>query len=328
MIKIIFVFISSALEILAVLSVFIYRNYFLSIAIFMAFHALSAIFLAYASYIAMPKRYKKNYKEFLLFCFLFFFILSAEFLAFLLFDFVFKRTTGETAEVLHINPELEIGHKIISVAVRQYGEGSVLSRLTCANAPVSLQQSSLLYLINKSPALSYKFVKQSVYNPQDEIRLLAFGLLSNIENGINNKIAELKKYLADTTINNVGEIYLDIANLYWEAVYKNISDNEFESYNLSQSRDYVLMSINENYKSFETVFLLGKIYLRSKDIEQAKNYFSESLSFEYSKEKAMPYLAEIYYAKKYFMETKKMFKEIKSRSLNNRLNNIIEIWTR
>ena len=324
--RIIFVLISLAIEILAVLSVIICRNYFLSVSIFMVLHALSAISLAYASYTAMPIRYKKDYREFLLFCFLFFFILSAEFIAFLLLDFVLKRTSLEKSGVLHINPELEIGHKIISVAGRQYGEGSVLSRLTGANVPVALQQSSLLYLINKSPALSYKFVKQSLYNPQDEIRLLAFGLLSNIEKEINNKIAELKKYLDGAAINSAGEIYLDIAKLYWESVDKNISDNEFESYNLSRSKDYALMSINENYKNFETMLLLGKVCLRLKDAEQAQNYFCKSLSFECFKDKAVPYLAEIYFTNKKFMETKKMFKEIKTRTLNNRLNNIIEIW--
>ena len=328
MIRIFFIFLSLACEILAIISIIYCHGYFYSIYFFIFLHAFSAISLAYVSYISLPiRRYKKNYQTIFIFFFIYFFIPIFEFLCFLIIYLILKRTHSEKSEIFHINPEFEIGHKIISVAGRQYGEGSVVSRLTDTKVPINLQQSSLLYLINKSPDLSYKFVKQSLYNPQDEIRLLAFGLISNIEKDINNKIMELKKYLNDSNNkNNKGEIYLDLANLYWELVYKNISDNEFDDYNLKKSKQYVLESIKENYKKFENFFLLGKISLKLNDIEQAQKYFAESLHFDYFKDKTVPYIAEIYFNEKKYSESKKIFENMKSHTLNNKLKNIIDLW--
>jgi hypothetical protein len=328
MIKILFIFLSLAFEILAIISIIYSHGYFDSIYFFIFLNACSAISLAYASYILIPaERYKKNYLTVVIFFFLYFFISIFEFLGFLILYLILKRTHLEKSEIFHIDTEYEIGHKIMSVTGRQYGEGSVVSRLTDAKVPASLQQSSLLYLINKSPALSYKFVKRSLYNPQDEIRLLAFGLLSKIEKDINNKIMELKKYLNDfNDKNNKGEIYLDLAKLYWESVYKNISDNEFDDYNLKKSKQYALESIKENYKKFENFFLLGKISLKLKDIEQAQKYFMESLRFDYFKDKTIPYMAEIYFNEKKYSESKRLFENIKMSTLNNKLKNIVDLW--
>lgn len=327
MARIIFVVISMILEISAILSVFIHAGYFFSIAVFMILHAASACFLSFALYMAMPERYKKNYAVLILFYLLFFFALSAEFLAFLSLDFLYGRSTAEREEALHINPGHEIGYKTIPLAGRQYGEGSVLSRLSTPGVSVPLKQTSLLYLIDKTPALSYKLVKESVYDPSDEIRLLAFSLLSKTENDINKKISALKKYLSYAKKGNEGEIRFDLAGLHWTLVYMNITDKEFESYNLDQAKDNILKAIKQKYKYFDALLLLGRIYLKLGDREQAEGCLNKSLSREFLKNRAIPYLAEIYYLKGDFWAAKRLFMEMESRPLNNRLNNILELWT-
>lgn len=326
MIQILSIIASIIFEVLAILSIFTHNSYFYSIVIFMLLHAVSAFFISYALYIITGNRYKKDFKVFILFYLLFFLTLSAEFLAFLLFEILYKKKLIVRQDTFSINPEEEMEYEAIPMRKRLYGEGSVLFGLRFPEATPSLKHASLLYLIDKSPILSYQFVRERIYDTSEEIRLLSFSIISRMENDINYKISILKKYLENHQEKNNAEIYYKLAELYWEIVYMNISDKEFEGYNLEQAMIYIKMAINEKYKYFDSIFLLGRIYLKLKDKEQARKCFNESLSYKFIKNRVIPYIAELYYLEKDFIGAKRILLEVQSVPINNKFSNIIELW--
>ncbi|MFW0884942.1 tetratricopeptide repeat protein [Candidatus Acidulodesulfobacterium sp. H_13] len=325
--KIILIAISLVTEYYAVISLLNGGAYWASIIDFFCLHALSALCISLAMYYEIPKKFGKSIVRNILVSFpLFFFLPVMEFFAFILFILLFKKQKTIHRESLSINPEEELDFKIFPSLNRQYGEGSIISRLADPNASSKLKQSSLLYLINKNPTVSYDFVRDNMRHRSNEVRLLAFSLLSKKENEINKKIFSLKNTLSDEKERDSGKLHFELAYLYWNLVYMNISDKEFEKYNLEISMKYILKAMNKKYRYYESAFLLGRISAKLKDYKEAERYFKDALALDALQDKVIPYLAEVYYITKDYKKAKELFDKISSPVINNKLKNIVELW--
>ncbi len=325
--KIILIAISLVTEYYAVISLLNGGAYWASIATFFCLHALSALSISLAMYYEMPEKFGKNLVHNIFVSFpLFFFLPVMEFFAFTLFILLFKKQKSIHQEPLSINPEEELDFRTFPSLNRQYGEGSIVSRLADPNASSKLKQSSLLYLINKNPTVSYNLVRDNIGYRSNEVRLLAFSLLSKKENEINEKIFSLKNILSDGKERNSEKLYFDLAYLYWNLVYMNISDKEFEKYNLEMSTKYILKAMNKKYRHYESAFLLGRISAKLKNYKEAERYFKDALASDTLRDKVIPYLAEVYYITKDYKKAKELFDKISSPVINNKLKNIVELW--
>ncbi|MGC8944048.1 MAG: hypothetical protein ACP5KX_08105, partial [Caldisericia bacterium] len=123
----------------------------------------------------------------------------------------------------------EIYNEDIEFSGRKFGEGGLLGIKKSENAPKVLKEKAFLTLTDlRSPSV-FNLIKENLSNPVDEIRLLAFSIISKIEKDLTKKIHELEKKLKEEiSQEEKAEIYKDLAQIYWDFVLYNLVDEEFK----------------------------------------------------------------------------------------------------
>ena len=303
------------------------KNFNFSVLLLILFHGISAVFISLAFYILLSQKYGKSIYNFLALFFLNFFLLFIGWLASLLFYiYLTKMHKTRTIEPLILNSADKISFKKSGLN-KQYGEGSIHSRLNDPDVPYHHKKDSLLYLINIKAPLSYEYSKKNLASSTDEIRLLSFGFLSKTENEINKNISRLKKSLSVEVEKNLAKKFYELSRLYWESVYLNIADGEFKNSNLLEAEKYAENALKDKYYYFNSVFILGRINLKIGNIDKAKEFSEEALTSENMYDKILPYLAETFFIKKDFKKTKELLNKASRYTTYNEFKNIIDLWS-
>jgi tetratricopeptide (TPR) repeat protein len=161
----------------------------------------------------------------------------------------------------------------------------------------------------------------------DEIRLMAFSMISKMEKQLNDKIYELNLRLKDNDLSEEkkAKIYFELAQTYWDFVFFHIVDKEFENFAIEKALYYAEEGLKLK-KDFIPYFLLGRVYLRLKDYKKAKEYLELAFNFKEFGYKVIPYLAECYFYERNFKKVKELFSQL-DLSLDVKVSFLKHFWS-
>ncbi|WP_028950951.1 tetratricopeptide repeat protein [Sulfurihydrogenibium subterraneum] len=289
------------------------ENIYISVGIYIIFHSIAIFLLSSTLLFLIPKKYRNKKKE--SFTFLFFFGFFT-FIAGFIFLFVLSLYLLRTQKNIEYKPVEafsldEIYNEDIDFYGRRFGEGGLVSLIKDKNVPKYLKEKAFLALADLKSPFVFNLIKENLSNPIDEIRLLAFSLISKMEKEMTEKVHDLENKLKkdDITDDEKAEIYKALAQLYWDFVLYNIVDEEFKSFMIEESKSYALKSL-EIKKDPYVYFLLGRIYLKLKDVEKAIKFLEEAVKDKNIKSKVIPYLAECYFYMRDYKSVKSILKEL------------------
>ncbi|ACD66172.1 MAG TPA: tetratricopeptide repeat protein [Sulfurihydrogenibium sp.] len=321
-------YLSVILEILGILSLFI-ENIYISLSLFFFFHGLAAFLLTTALYLFLPKRIRSRKWEPLVFIFLigfFGFIVGYLFL-FILTLYLFRAQKNIEFKPIETFSIEEIEDEDFDFSGRRFGEGAILSILRKDNVPSDLKLRAFMSLSDLPSPITYFLIKENIGNPMDEIRLMAFSVISKMEKQLNDKIHELNLRLKDNDLSEEekAKIYFELAQVYWDFVFFHIVDKEFENFAIEKALYYAEEGLKLK-KDFIPYFLIGRIYLRLKDYKKAKEYLELAFNFKEFKYKVIPYLAECYFYEKDFKKVKELFSQL-DLSLDVKVSFMKQFWS-
>lgn len=295
--------------------IFIKLNNFYGLCIYLLIHAFFSFFITFFLSFFIRKLSKINV-FYVLFFLIFITSIFGVFFALFLYFYLKHYSLKNKAELKFLDTS-EI-YNNISPAKTKFGEGALKNIMSASD---KLKEHILYYLKNNNLANKGVLLKEALSDDNDEIRLLAFSLLSKEEDKINklisDKLNELRKY-------QKFEIYLDLGKLYWEMIYLAITDENLKHYYLNLSKKYFLKALEFNTGSLEVAFYLGRIFLFEKHFKKAKEMFLKSL--KWNKNKAIPYLAEIYYNEKNFQKTEEIMNQLNLYSLHQNFYFHYKLW--
>ncbi len=174
---------------------------------------------------------------------------------------------------------------------------------------VKTSYNTVLYASKILHPDTIRHLKQAIILNDDEIRLLAFNKLANIEKLLMPQIEEVKEILDKARTKNEKLLaYSYLAELYWELAYLQISDKELEQIYLQEAEIWALKAIHIKVIP-RMVYLLGKIYLKINRLDLAEIYFKRSLDLNFPKELVIPYLLEIAFRKKDWLKLYEVIEE-------------------
>lgn len=249
---------------------------------------------------------------------------------------------------------------------RSFGEGSMINLIGNAYIPKSKKIRALSMLATNSSPLSLSIVKQTLTSDDDEIRMFGYAILNKTEKALNEKINFNLDILRLESLKgenkNHQKVALaakELAFLYWEMIYTELSHESLKTNFLNSSilylmmaKDYYLSDINhiiqnmnklkkddpqlkiernkleETYLTCSNLFtLMGRVYSKKEKYDKAKESFTmaEELLFEKSTA-ILPYLAEVYFITKKYSITKSILKHAKELQLTPKLYPIIKQW--
>jgi tetratricopeptide (TPR) repeat protein len=304
------------------------KNVYVGILFYLIFHAVAIFLLSTLLIIIIPKKYKKRESFYFLFFFGFFTFIAGFLFLFIISLYLLRNQKNIEYKPLESFSLDEIYTEDIEFSGRKFGEGGLVSILRSENVPKYLKEKAFLALTDLKSPFVFSVIKENLSNPIDEIRLLAFSLISKMEKELTQKIHQLQKKLneKDLSINEKAEIYKELAQVYWEFVLYNIVDKEFENFMLKTAKDfaYKALEIKENpYVNF----LLGRILFKERNIDEAIKYLLKAYNYSPLRQKVIPYLAEYYFYKRDFTSVKNIMKNL-DLTIDLRLQFIKDFWVK
>lgn len=288
-----YIFYSIFFEMLGITNILLFKNIF-AVYAYIFFHLVASFLMALTLVPIFTIRLKTRKREIVLVLATLIFItyIIGIILSILyIISYKHKKKQPETDII-----EIEDIEENVHIVKRKLGEGSL------QNFSQNMPDHIKLNIISLQKNLKYKnkgrILKEALSDDNDEIRLLAFSILSKEENNINKSIFKLEKRLENTTSNvEKAEIYKNIGVLYWESIFGGIVDEELKKYYLKLSKINFSKALKFK-KDAKINFYIGRIALLEKNFELAGKLFTES--YNLGNKKVIPYLMEIKYIKKDF----------------------------
>lgn len=129
-------------------------------------------------------------------------------------------------------------------------------------------------------------------DPVDDVRLLAYSMLDQKENGINLKIKETLTELETSLPSIHAKLHKELASLFWELAYMELAQGDVLVHVLSKAREhieYVLVGNNDA----GACFLLGRILLKQGQLDLAEKSLKKACEFGFDELNITTYMAEI-----------------------------------
>lgn len=136
-------------------------------------------------------------------------------------------------------------------------------------------------------------IRLALTDSEDEVRLLAYTMLSVQEEELQARIQTLTDQLAAVAPECRLLLHRALAHTYWEMVYKGLTAGVIESFMLEAAREHVDAAQQEAPRDASLRLLLGRIFIRQGNLDQAAMAFNQAKELGIDSQKIVPFLQEI-----------------------------------
>lgn len=172
-----------------------------------------------------------------------------------------------------------------TTAMRE-GLSSVLSY---SESPV-LRQEAILACRHLPRRQAIGLLRLGLADPTDDVRLLAYSILSGIERDVDERIQLLTQY-AERDGDPYGHYAEALAILYWEYDYLSLAQGSTAGFYLAHARRYIDQAIDHANRPHRQL-LRGRICLALKDYHNAEVAFRQCEALGMDNDDLAPYRAE------------------------------------
>lgn len=276
------------------------------IAAYLAIHGVSCLFASTALYQVLPAKYRHPRNQVVFFFFIFGFFTSVLgiiiivlacilFLRFRKEHVSFDMNSVTTPPFMIEAPERQ----------SQFGEGGVKARLVNVDVPKEMRVKALMAMEGVSGRISNDLIRIAMQDEDDEVRLLAFGMLDQRENGLNAKISSLLASLETTAdAAELAEIHRQTAQLYWELVYQELVRDSLMVYATERALYHAGETVRLKPDDPAVRVLIGRIRMQRKDFAGARQSFTEAHDLGIQESRVVPYLAELAFLDRDFAQVR------------------------
>ncbi|SFN81549.1 hypothetical protein SAMN05660284_02322 [Formivibrio citricus] len=212
------------------------------------------------------------------------------------------------------------------VAVR-FGVGGVRARLSDRDASAENRLEALLAIKSMPQRLSSPLLRTLLNDPEEDLRLLAYGMLDSEEKNINERINQaLDEYRRATEPKT--DISRRLAFLYWELVYQNLVQGDVKLYALQEAGRFAREVLDVTPSDAGVWVLLGKIRGSSGEWEAAHDALMQGRSLGFPATRLIPYLAEHAFRQRRFDEVKTLLQSMETIAVGDVMQPIFDFWTK
>ncbi len=151
-------------------------------------------------------------------------------------------------------------------------------------------------------------LKSALKNKEDDVRLLAFLLLEQKNNDINNKIETLQRHL-DQETDNVKPRTL-LARTYLDMVSQGLIQDEMKLQILAKAKHHLEKALQDNPNEANAHFMMGQVHLELGEYDPAHDAFTKSMTFGFPPDTVSPFLARIAFQRRCFEDIPGYLKQI------------------
>lgn len=212
---------------------------------------------------------------------------------------------------------------------RIFGEASISELLCNANSSSALKTKALASVSDNINQKNINLIKSSLSDSDDEVRLYSFALIDGMERDINDKIHQmLSAFEKAERLEQRIDLARDLAALYWDMIYFELSDADLKGYILDQVKHFARIVLGVFPGDSKVNIVLGKVYLMEQRYDEAATCFTLVIEQEGSSEYTLPYLAEIYFNLRNYRSVRALLATADGMKMNAVLHPVLHQWSR
>jgi tetratricopeptide (TPR) repeat protein len=213
---------------------------------------------------------------------------------------------------------------------RQAGLRAVLGN---PRVPTSSRLGAMVALQYVPGRIASPLLRDVLTDPNEDIRLLAYGMLDNQEKRISRAIDEELKAFGDQ---HAGKAPLPpekiasahrLSDLYWELVYHELALGDLRQYAIDASMRYCLLVLERHPDHAPLTLRRGRLLHETGDLAGAEAAYRHALELGLPATRVLPYLAELKFQQRDFLETQRLMRELAHWNALPRLRPLIEYWS-
>lgn len=208
----------------------------------------------------------------------------------------------------------------------RFGVGGVRARLADHQASSESRLEALLAIKAMPQRLSSSILRSLLDDPEEDLRLLAYGMLDSEEKNINEQINQALNEYRNAEGQKAG-IARRLAFLYWELVYQNLVMGDVRSYALGEARQYADEALAAYPQDAGVWVLEGKILGAREDWDGAHAAFLRGQHLGYPSARLTPYLAEHAFRQRQFDQVKSLLQSMDTLTIADIMHPVISFWT-
>lgn len=209
----------------------------------------------------------------------------------------------------------------------RFGEGGAYMQARNNKVATNQRIRALLALDTCAGKQKNAVMHNILFDEEDEIRLLAFGLLKMQEQDVLNEVHQAEFELAkdnDPLHKARGERRLAMA--FWEMVYQDLALEDLSVYAVEGALKHAKSAMTVLKEDTGLWTLLGKIYLRQKHLNAAESAFKKALQYGAAASQVIPYLAELHFHRKDYVGLRKLLMTVPSLRTVPTFGAVYEFW--
>jgi hypothetical protein len=204
------------------------------------------------------------------------------------------------------------------------------AQLMNPQAPQASRVEALLAVGAAGTPATGGLLRELLADANDEVRLLAYGLLDRREKEISAALARNRRLLAlaeeiDDRA-DAREICGRIAQLYWELVYQDLASGDTARYALEQTLVFAERALGDDAGDGARWLLIARAQLRRRDLAAAEHALRQAAACRLPRRSVLPYLAELRFAQRRYDEVRRTLLELGGRPGSETLAAMQQYW--
>lgn len=194
-------------------------------------------------------------------------------------------------------------------------EDSLLAQANLAPGAPNSRISGLLVLNALPLRQSSPMLTQLMLDPEDEIRLLAYGTYNRAERSIMNDIYALLEQLqhapsGSAQAQSALPHWVRLAELYWELIYHQLVHGEMRNFTLQRVQHFAQRALAQDAHLAAMWYLLGRCALLEQRVEQAQQFLQQAQALHFPENRLIPWFAEVAFLQKRYHDIPALIRQL------------------
>jgi len=233
-----------------------------------------------------------------------------------------RRYDFETLESPEFDPHEKRRNSLRHIGMRSF--------LTNTKAPLHARMRAMSALQYVGGRTATPLLRTAMGDASEDLRLLAYGMLDNLEKRINHAIdQELQAWQNAQAANDEAqsmESARQLADLYWELVYQALAQGDLRDHACAQALHYCEYVLARQPDNAALVLRKGRLLHALGQKEEAQAAYTHARSLGLPATRVLPYEAELCFEQRDFPRTQALMTALDQWGALPRLRPVINYW--
>lgn len=207
---------------------------------------------------------------------------------------------------------------------RHAGLGSFLGN---TKAPIQARMRAMAALQYAAGRTASPLLRRVLGDPSEDLRLLAHGMLDNLEKRINRAIDhELNALQAGARGAEQLQSVQRLSDLYWELIYHDLVQGDLREHAIAQSLHYCTMALEHNDHNAALHLRHGRLLHEQARTQEADQAYARARALGLPATRVLPYQAQLAFERRDYARTRQLMGELHQWGALPRLRPVIDYW--